>query len=121
LSLRLADDAPCVSARGIRHVFADGTVALDGIDLKIARGSFVAILGPSGCGKSTLLRLLSGLERATAGDLSVNLSADGRSAAGESAGIETVGVRRCGGGWKGCGPAGHTAEPIISRSRVAAF
>jgi NitT/TauT family transport system ATP-binding protein len=75
--LRLADDAPCVTARGIRHVFADGTVALDGIDLEIEKGSFVAILGPSGCGKSTLLRLLSGLDRATAGDLAVNLSADG--------------------------------------------
>jgi len=76
--LRLAnDDPPCVSARGIRHVFGDGTVALDGIDLEIEKGSFVAILGPSGCGKSTLLRLLSGLERATAGDLAVNLAADG--------------------------------------------
>ena len=62
-------DPPCVSARGIRHAFADGTVALDGIDLEIEKGAFVAILGPSGCGKSTLLRLISGLERATAGDL----------------------------------------------------
>jgi NitT/TauT family transport system ATP-binding protein len=78
LSLRLADDdLPCVSARGIRHVFADGTVALDGIDLEVAKGEFLAVLGPSGCGKSTLLRLLSGLERATKGDLAVNLSADG--------------------------------------------
>jgi NitT/TauT family transport system ATP-binding protein len=61
----------CVSAHGLRHVFADGTVALDGIDLDIEAGSFVAILGPSGCGKSTLLRLISGLETPTAGTLSV--------------------------------------------------
>jgi NitT/TauT family transport system ATP-binding protein len=60
-----------VSARGLRHVFGDGTVALDGIDLEVAEGSFVAILGPSGCGKSTLLRLISGLETPTAGTLRV--------------------------------------------------
>jgi NitT/TauT family transport system ATP-binding protein len=60
-----------VSAHGLRHVFGDGTVALDGIDLEVAAGSFVAILGPSGCGKSTLLRLVSGLETPTAGALEV--------------------------------------------------
>jgi NitT/TauT family transport system ATP-binding protein len=52
-------------------VFGDGTVALDGIDLEVASGSFVAIVGPSGCGKSTFLRLVSGLERPTAGTLAV--------------------------------------------------
>ena len=61
----------CVSARGLRHAFADGTVALDHLDLEIAAGSFLAILGPSGCGKSTLLRLISGLERPTGGTLVV--------------------------------------------------
>jgi NitT/TauT family transport system ATP-binding protein len=52
-------------------VFGDGTAALDGIDLEVGPGSFVAILGPSGCGKSTLLRLVSGLETPTTGMLSV--------------------------------------------------
>jgi NitT/TauT family transport system ATP-binding protein len=40
---------------------------LDGIDLQVRAGEFVALLGPSGCGKSTLLRLVAGLEPATTG------------------------------------------------------
>jgi NitT/TauT family transport system ATP-binding protein len=62
---------PCVRARGLGHVFGDGTVALEGIDLEIEKGSFVALLGPSGCGKSTLLRLISGLETVSRGTLAV--------------------------------------------------
>jgi NitT/TauT family transport system ATP-binding protein len=63
--------APCVRARGLGHVFGDGTVALENIDLDIEHGSFVALLGPSGCGKSTLLRLISGLESVSRGTLNV--------------------------------------------------
>lgn len=46
--------------------------ALNGINLSIEKGEFVAILGTSGCGKSTLLNMLSGLERPTKGDIIVN-------------------------------------------------
>ena len=53
---------------GLRY--PNGTVALDGVDLTVARGEFVSLIGPSGCGKSTLLRLAGGLETATAGEVS---------------------------------------------------
>ncbi|MBO1112925.1 ABC transporter ATP-binding protein [Bordetella petrii] len=45
--------------------------ALDGIDLQVAQGEFIALLGPSGCGKSTLLNLVAGFEAPTAGRLQV--------------------------------------------------
>lgn len=43
--------------------------AVDGIDLQIADGEFLAILGPSGCGKSTTMRMIAGLEPPTKGDI----------------------------------------------------
>jgi len=56
---------------------------LDGIDLEVSDGEFVAILGPSGCGKSTLLRALGGLldpRAQVSGGISVPRTADGRRA-----------------------------------------
>src|SRR5262249_57745266 len=44
-------------------------LAISGIDLEIREGEFVCLLGPSGCGKSTLLRIVTGLQRQTAGEV----------------------------------------------------
>jgi ABC-type sugar transport system ATPase subunit len=58
-----------VEFRAVRKVFADGTVALEGLDLAFESGEFVVLLGPSGSGKTTACRLLAGLEEPTAGTL----------------------------------------------------
>lgn len=69
---RAAASGARIDIRQVSHGFGDGDKhlpVLDGVDLAVAPGEFVALLGPSGCGKSTLLRLVAGLETPTAGEI----------------------------------------------------
>ena len=59
-----------VDAHAVRRRFGERAV-LDGVDLQVRAGEFVAILGRSGTGKSTLLRILGGLDREFSGDVDV--------------------------------------------------
>jgi putative ABC transport system ATP-binding protein len=66
----MASDPPLIRLRGVTRVYGHGVAevrALDGIDLDIARGEFVAIMGPSGSGKSTAMNVLGCLDRPTSG------------------------------------------------------
>jgi NitT/TauT family transport system ATP-binding protein len=59
--------APVVSIRNVSKQFANGTLAIRGVNLDIADGEFMSLLGPSGCGKSTLLRIIAELGAPSAG------------------------------------------------------
>ena len=63
--------------------FPSGTVGLDGIDLALRDGEFLALVGPSGSGKTTLLRTIAGFQAPTAGRVSIGE----RVVAGEGAGV----------------------------------
>lgn len=61
-----------IEIEGLRHVYPDGHVALDGLHLTVSRGERVAVLGPNGAGKTTLMLHLNGVLLATAGSVEVS-------------------------------------------------
>jgi putative ABC transport system ATP-binding protein len=63
-----------VQVRGVHKTFFRGGEKIDvlqGLDVAVAKGEFLALMGPSGSGKSTLLNLIGGLDRPTAGSIAV--------------------------------------------------
>jgi multiple sugar transport system ATP-binding protein len=56
---------------GLGKVYADGTRAVDDLNLEIQDGEFLVLVGPSGCGKTTALRIIAGLEDVSEGTVSI--------------------------------------------------
>lgn len=64
-----------IECRELTRIYERGTEQikpLDGLDLDIDQGSFIALMGPSGSGKTTLLNLLAGIDRPTSGSLAID-------------------------------------------------
>lgn len=64
-----------LSCEGVRKVYGSGqnqVMALDGIDLTVSKGEFVAIIGASGSGKSTLLHILGSVDKPTSGKVTID-------------------------------------------------
>lgn len=58
--------------KGLKKTYKNGTVALRGVDLTIAKGDFFALLGPNGAGKSTLINIVCGLVNKTEGTVVID-------------------------------------------------
>jgi putative ABC transport system ATP-binding protein len=68
----VSDTTPTYELETASRAYGDGAtrvVALDGLDLTIKRGEFVAVFGPSGSGKTTLLQLLGAMDRPSGGSI----------------------------------------------------
>ena len=64
-----------IQVRGLRKIYTRGAntiVVLDGVDLDVDGGEFVALMGPSGSGKTTLLNIIAGIDRSDAGTVTVD-------------------------------------------------
>lgn len=67
-------EEPLVRCKDLHKIYKRGSESIDvlqGVDLDIPQGEFVALMGPSGSGKTTLLNLIGGLDKPTRGELQV--------------------------------------------------
>ncbi len=69
---------PVIKLSHISKIYANGTVALENLNLAIPEAQFVSLVGPSGCGKSTVLRLIAGLGQMSSGTIDWGLPAQAR-------------------------------------------
>jgi putative ABC transport system ATP-binding protein len=68
-------EPPLIELAGVEKVYRTGKVeyrALRGVDLTIDSGDMVAIVGPSGSGKSTIMNMITGIDRPSAGTVTVD-------------------------------------------------
>jgi cobalt/nickel transport system ATP-binding protein len=61
-----------LKVEGLRYKYPDGTMALDGVNINVVKGEFLAILGANGSGKTTLLKHLNGLLKPTFGSIKLD-------------------------------------------------
>ena len=65
-----------INIQNVDRIYTDtdgnAVQALESVDLDIRAGEFISLIGPSGCGKTTLLRLIAGLDKPQAGQLSID-------------------------------------------------
>jgi NitT/TauT family transport system ATP-binding protein len=69
------DTMPCVELRDVSLTYGPTTQsarAIEGVNLSMRRGEFIAVVGPSGCGKSSMMKLVSGLMPATTGEVRID-------------------------------------------------
>src|ERR1700729_94305 len=71
----LTSTAAVIELAGVEKTYRSGRIsfrALNGVDLAITAGEMVALTGPSGSGKTTIINLIAGIDRPTAGTVTVN-------------------------------------------------
>jgi osmoprotectant transport system ATP-binding protein len=67
-----ASDDAMIRLTGVSKTYADGTVAVQELDLDVGRGELVCLVGPSGCGKSTTLKMINRLVEPTTGLIEID-------------------------------------------------
>jgi len=67
-----ATEDPMIRLSGVGKTYANGTVAVQALDLDVPRGAIVCLVGPSGCGKSTTLKMVNRLIEPTSGTITLD-------------------------------------------------